>query len=64
MQNSVFNLKKIGINELRSQDKMKIVLNRYIKQYPNDIEGYAIAKFIWDELNLTSWNLSGSFVSK
>ena len=43
---------------------MKSILSRYVKGNPDDERGYTIVKLIWDELNLTSWNLSSSFVSK
>lgn len=58
------NLKIFGLQQLRGPDKMKVVINKFVKKFPEDLHGYTIAKLIWEELNLTSWNLSQSFISK
>lgn len=37
------------------------MLSKYILDFPDDLEGYAIAKIILEELNTTAWSLSNSF---
>jgi len=64
MLNSKFILDTFGLKELCLPDKMKSVLGKYIRNYPDDLRGYTIANIIWEELNLTSWSLSSSFGKK
>lgn len=64
MLNSKFILDIFGLKELCLPDKMKSVLGKYIRTYSEDLKGYTIGKIIWDELSLTSWSLSNSFVKK
>lgn len=64
MLNNKYKLMEFGIKDLNSPDKMKSVLGKYIRDFPEDLEGYVMVKLIWDQLNLTSWSLSSSFNDK
>jgi transcription initiation factor TFIID subunit 1 len=64
MQNSLYNLQHIaGIQTLRTPDKMKQIISTFFKKNPDDLRKYAIAKMINDELHLTSWYLTESFIN-
>jgi transcription initiation factor TFIID subunit 1 len=63
MQNSLYNLQNIGIQFLRVPDKMKQIISTFFKKNPEDLKKYAIARMINDELHLTSWYLTESFIN-
>ncbi|KRX08876.1 hypothetical protein PPERSA_08980 [Pseudocohnilembus persalinus] len=58
MLNSKFLLENFGIKKMVKCEKIKIAINQYIENRPEDLEGYVIAKLIWDQLNLAGWNLT------
>lgn len=63
MQNSLYNLQSIGIQYLRVPDKMKQIISTFFKKYPDNLRYYAISRMINDELHLTSWYLTESFIN-
>ncbi|KAL4466822.1 hypothetical protein ABPG74_010419 [Tetrahymena malaccensis] len=52
---------EIGLKELRTTEKLKNVLAKFQRDYPEDIKNYTIAKLITDKLSLTPWSLSNNF---
>lgn len=62
MLHSQSRLVKFGLELLRNADKMKKTLQFFMKKYPHDLAGWVIARRIEEELNLTSWNLSSSYL--
>lgn len=63
MQNNLYNLQGLGIVNLKTPDKLKQIITTFFKKYPDDLTKFAFSKFISDELHLTSWYLSESFLS-
>jgi len=63
MQNSLYNLQSIEIQSLRVPDKMKQIISAFFKNNSDSLEKYAIARMINDELHLTSWYLTESFIN-
>lgn len=63
MQNSLHRLQSLGICTLKTADKLKQTITVFFKKYPNDLTKFAYSKFISDELQLTSWYLSESFLN-
>lgn len=65
------NLKEFGLCDLRNADKINLARNKYIKKnnqnnpgiIPNIIRKNLIARLVAEELHLTSWNLSQSFLT-
>ena len=63
MQNSLYNLQSLGIGKLKTPDKLKQTITTLFKEHPEDLTKFALSKFISDELQLTSWYLSESFLN-
>ena len=77
MHASNVRLKNLGLEELRSCDKINTIRNRYIKRNnlkiwndtmdpklkPNFAKMNIVANSVSEELQLTAWNLSQSFLS-
>ena len=63
MQNSLYSLQSIGIQSLRVPDKMKQIISTFFKKNPESLRNYAISRMINDELHLTSWYLTESFIN-
>ena len=65
------NLKEFGLTDLRNADKINLARNKFIKKNnqsnpginPHTIRKNLIARFIAEQLHLTSWNLSQSFLT-
>ena len=64
MQNTVNHLQNFGLHDLRGPEKIKVAISKYFRENPENLEGYAIAKIIWEELSISSWSLSSSFISQ
>ena len=56
-------LKCFGLRELRASEKMGLAKNKLFKKFQNNERIRAICKVIIEELNLTCWNLSQSFIT-
>ena len=62
MQKSLCELKEVGINDIRSNEKMKNVLKEFNKKHFSTPEKITIARIIREQLQLTSWYLTDSFL--
>ena len=59
MQKSLCELEDCGIQNMRSMEKMKSILRKYFRKGKNkDLEHFAVARMIRDQLQLTSWYLT------
>jgi len=62
MQKSICLLKEVGITQIRNNEKMKNVLKEFNKRYFESLERFTISRMIRDQLLLTSWYLTDSFI--
>ncbi|CAK78433.1 unnamed protein product (macronuclear) [Paramecium tetraurelia] len=62
MLHSSYLLQEFGLKELKNSDKMKKTLQEYLSRNPQDFNSWVIARRIEDELNMTAWSLSQSFL--
>ncbi|CAD8107723.1 unnamed protein product [Paramecium primaurelia] len=63
MLHSSYLLQDFGLRELKNSDKMKKTLQEYMSRNPQDFNSWVIARRIEDELNMTAWSLSQSFLN-
>ena len=63
MHQSYFQLYKIGIEELKSTDKISVLKTKYYRKNIDNVEKTLIAKRIIEDILLSSWNVSQSFLS-
>lgn len=54
---------EIGIKELKSTDKISVLKTKFFRKHINDIKKTLIAKRIIEEIQLSSWYVSQSFLS-
>lgn len=46
---------------MKNMEKMKSILKKYFRRKPSDLQLFAVARMIRDQLQLTSWYLTESF---
>lgn len=63
MYQTYYDLLDFGITKLKSSDKISVIKTKFYRNNLDNPEKCAIARRIIQELLLTSWNLSQSFVS-
>ncbi|CAK63292.1 unnamed protein product (macronuclear) [Paramecium tetraurelia] len=63
MLHSSYLLQEFGLRELKNSDKMKKTLQEYLSRNPQDFNSWVIARRVEDELNMTAWSLSQSFLN-
>ena len=62
MQKSLCQLSEVGITDIRSNEKMKNVLKKFNESHYLNPEKITIARMIREQLQLTSWYLTDSFL--
>ena len=63
MYQTFYDLTDFGIRKLKSSDKISVIKTKFYRNNLDSPEKCAIARRIIQELMLTSWNLSQSFIS-
>jgi len=63
MYQTFYDLTDFGINNLKSSDKISVIKTKFYRNNLDSPEKCAIARRIIQELMLSSWNLSQSFLS-
>ena len=63
MYQTFYDLTDFGITKLKSSDKISVIKTKFYRNNLDSPEKCAIARRIIQELMLTSWNLSQSFIS-
>lgn len=62
MRQSMAKLHHMGILEIKSTDKIGVLKSKFYKKHIEDSEKTLIAKRILEEVQLTAWNISQSFL--